>query len=116
MKAATYEPLLNHIEGCTPLLAASSFIPQQNHSFHLQHVLHADDLTLVAETRKELQHMLDAVDRACAQWGMQIIVNKTKILSDVKQGKVNRRGSSQPSHHRAKHWRKLGHSHTRAPR
>ena len=33
----------------------------------IQNVLYANDLTLVAETRKELQHMLGVVDRACAQ-------------------------------------------------
>ena len=30
-----------------------------------QDILHADDLTLVAETRRELQHMLDVLDQAC---------------------------------------------------
>ena len=52
-----------------------------------QNVLYADDLTLVAETRRELQHKLDVLDRACAQWGMQISVNKTKILTVEEQGK-----------------------------
>ena len=33
----------------------------------IQNVLYADDLTLVAETRRELQHMLDVLDRACAR-------------------------------------------------
>ena len=42
-------------------------IPEHNHSLHMhQNVLHTDDLTLIAETRRELQHMLDIVDRACA--------------------------------------------------
>ena len=43
--------------------------------------------SMVAETRRELQHMLDVLDRACAQWGMQISVNKTKILTVEEQGK-----------------------------
>ena len=47
----------------------------------IQNVLYADDLTLVAETGRELQHMLDVLDRACARWGMQISVSKTKILT-----------------------------------
>ena len=42
---------------------------------------------LVAETRRELQHMLDVLDRACARWGMQISVSKTKILTVEEQGK-----------------------------
>ena len=47
----------------------------------IQNVLYTDDLTVIAETRRELQRMLDAVVRACAQWGMQISVSKTKILA-----------------------------------
>ena len=34
----------------------------------IQNVLYADGLTVVAETRRELQHMLDVLDKACAQW------------------------------------------------
>ena len=47
----------------------------------IQNVQYADDLTLVAETRKELQHMLDVLDRACTQWGMRISGDKTKVLN-----------------------------------
>ena len=46
----------------------------------LQDVLYADDLALVAETRKELQHMLKVLDKACTRWGMSISISKTKIL------------------------------------
>ena len=31
----------------------------------IQDILYADDLTLVAETSRELQHMLDVLDQAC---------------------------------------------------
>ena len=41
-------------------------------------VLYADDSALVAETRKELQHMLEVLDKAW--WGISISVSKTKIL------------------------------------
>ena len=47
----------------------------------IQNVQYADDLTLVAENRKELQQMIDALDRACTQWGMKISGDKTKVLS-----------------------------------
>ena len=50
-------------------------------------MLYADDLTLVAETRRELQHMLDVLDRPCAQWGMHSSVSKTKILAVEEQSK-----------------------------
>ena len=47
----------------------------------IQNVQYADDLTLVAETGRELQHMLDVLDRACTRWGMKINGDKTKVLS-----------------------------------
>ena len=43
-----------------------------------------------------LQHMLDALDRACAQQGMQISVSKTKILTVEEQGK-DRQVKDKPS-------------------
>ena len=47
----------------------------------IQDILCADDLTLAAESRSELKHMLDILDRACRHWGMIINVGKTKVLS-----------------------------------
>ena len=47
----------------------------------IQNTQYADDLTLVAETRKELQQMLDVLDRACTRWGIRISGEKTKVLS-----------------------------------
>ena len=47
----------------------------------VQDALYADDLTLIAETRKELQHMITALDQACERWGMHINGEKTKILT-----------------------------------
>ena len=47
----------------------------------IQDVLYADDLTMVAETRQELQHMLNVLDQACSRWGMTISTGKSKILS-----------------------------------
>ena len=64
----------------------------------IQNVLYADDLILVAETRRELQHMLDVLDRACARRGMQISVSKTKILTVEEQGKDRQVWTSHPSH------------------
>ena len=46
----------------------------------LQDVLYTDDLALVAETRRELQHMLEVLDEACTWWGMSVNVSKTKIV------------------------------------
>ena len=47
----------------------------------IQNAQYADDLTLVAENRKELQQMIDALDRACTRWAMRINGDKTKVLS-----------------------------------
>ena len=41
-------------------------------STSIQDTLYADDLTLVAESRGDLQNMVNAIDRACKQWGMSI--------------------------------------------
>ena len=40
-----------------------------------------DDLALNAETRSELQHMLDVLDGACSRWHMTIFVEKTKVFT-----------------------------------
>ena len=34
-------------------------------SSRVQDVLYADDLTLIAETRRELQHMITTLNKAC---------------------------------------------------
>ena len=47
----------------------------------IRNVQYADDLTLVAETAKEMQHMVDELDRACTRWGMAINGTKTKVLN-----------------------------------
>ena len=44
-------------------------------------VLYVDDLTLIAESRGELQHMLDVLVGACTLWSMTIIVENTKVLT-----------------------------------
>ena len=64
-------------------------------------VLHTDYVILVAETRRELQHMLDIVDRACARWGMQISMSKTKIHA-VEEQTTDQWTTNHPSiHHTA---------------
>ena len=45
--------------------------------------------------------MLDILDRACAQWGMQISVSKTKILTVEEQGKEGPTGKRPAIHHTA---------------
>ena len=40
--------------------------------------------------------MLDVVDRACARWGMQISVKKTKTLA-VEEQMADQRTTNQPS-------------------
>ena len=46
----------------------------------IQDIMYADDLALAAETRSELQHMLNVLDNVCKRWGMNINGEKTKIL------------------------------------
>ena len=44
-------------------------------------VLYADNLATVAETQRELQHMVNVLDGACTRWGMTISGGKTKLLA-----------------------------------
>ena len=64
----------------------------------IQNVLHTDNLILVAETRRELQHILDIVDirPRSLQW-------KSKRQTN---GPMDNEPSIHPSHCRGKHWRK----------
>ena len=67
----------------TPLVHGGLFLTYQDQTAFttcLQDVLYADDLALVAETRRELQHVLEVLDEACTQWGMCISVSKTKTV------------------------------------
>ena len=41
---------------------------------------YSDDLTLIAESRNEIQNMLDVLDRCCKKWGMKISCSKTKLM------------------------------------
>ena len=42
--------------------------------------MYADDLVLAAETRSELQHMLNVLDNVGKRWSMNINGKKNKIL------------------------------------
>ena len=61
-------------------------------STSIQDEVYADDLTLVAESPGELQHMVNAIDNTCKRWGMTISANKSKILTVGEQ-----QSSNQPS-------------------
>ena len=41
---------------------------------------YADDLTLIAESRHEIQNMLDVLDRGCRKWEMKINCSKAKLM------------------------------------
>ena len=60
----------------------------------IQDVLYADDLAMVAETRRELQHMVNVLIGACTWWGMTISRGKTKLLAVGEQ-----QHSEQSTHH-----------------
>ena len=42
---------------------------------------YADDLTMAAQTKAELQEMFEVLEAACRKYGMKINEEKTKILS-----------------------------------
>ena len=60
-----------------------TYLNQSSASTSIQDALYGDDLTLVAESRQELQHMVNAVSSACKQWGMTISATKAKTLSQT---------------------------------
>ena len=61
-----------HIEYATGGGLFLSYRDKTSASSCVQDELYADDLTLIAETRKELQHMMTTLDQACERWGMHI--------------------------------------------
>src|SRR4051812_42026202 len=49
-------------------------------TMHLQIIMYADDMALLAQTPADLQNMLCALDEACEKYGMEISTEKTKVL------------------------------------
>ena len=47
----------------------------------IKNIQYADDLTMAAETKAELQEMFEVLETACAKYGMKINEEKTKVLS-----------------------------------
>ena len=47
----------------------------------IRNIQYADDLTMAAQTKAELQEMFEVLKAACRKYGMQINEEKTKILS-----------------------------------
>ena len=58
-------------------------------STSIQDALYADDLTLVAESRGDLQNMISAIYSACKWWGISISTAKSKILTVGEQKSSN---------------------------
>ena len=71
----------------------------------LQDVLYADDLALVAETRKELQHMLEVLDKACTRWGMSMNIARPKSCKSELEN--NNLPMNNPSPYKAKPWKRF---------
>ena len=54
---------------------------------HLFLLLYADDTAILAETPEHLQTALDKLDEYCSSWGLQVNVDKTKVVI-FSRGKV----------------------------
>ena len=50
-------------------------------------LLYADDIVLMANTARDLQAMLDALNTWCTRWGLNVNPNKTKVVQFKPQGK-----------------------------
>ena len=70
-----------HIEYATGGCLFPSYRDKTSASSCAQDALYADDLTLIAETSKELQCMITTLDKASERWGMHINGKKTKVLT-----------------------------------
>jgi hypothetical protein len=51
-------------------------------------LLFADDMVVMAETAENLQESLNRVCEYCEKWGLEVNVEKTKIVVFRKRGKV----------------------------
>ena len=47
----------------------------------IKHVLYADDMVLVAETREHLKHIVREFERTCDSMGLKIDVGKSTVLT-----------------------------------
>ena len=54
---------------------------------HLFLLLYADDTAILAETPEKMQTALDKLDEYCTSWGLQVNVDKTKVVV-FSRGKV----------------------------
>ncbi len=41
---------------------------------------YADDIVLIADSKKELQNMMDVVTRYCRKWRLEMNLTKTQIV------------------------------------
>ena len=62
----------------TPPVESCSLLTGTRHQPNIQY---ADDLTVCAESRGDLQSMLLVLNISCTEWGMKINGKKTKVLS-----------------------------------
>ena len=51
-------------------------------------LMYADDLVLLSETEEGLQNSLDNLSKFCSDWGLEININKTKVMIFNKSGKL----------------------------
>ena len=52
-------------------------------------LLFADDMVLFGKSPEELQHSLDLLEAYCDSWGLEVNINKTKIMVCRKSGQIH---------------------------
>ena len=75
--------MANCVKDNDDLLLFAHIIVRYNYRTHYIHnTQYADDLTLIAESRHDIQNMLDVLDRCCRKWGFRMKINcsKTKLM------------------------------------
>ena len=53
-------------------------------------MLFADDISLMSDTPRGLQHAIDVLNAKAAQYGLKININKTKVIVFRKGGFLNK--------------------------
>ena len=64
-----------------------SDVPELN-NLKISHLLYADDLLLLATSEKGLQQKIDSINNFCSKWGLNINVQKSKVMVFSKNGQA----------------------------
>ena len=71
-----------------PEYLQSSHDPVQLHNLNLHCLMYADDVIILSESASGLQEKLKILENYCSDWCLNVNVNKTKVITFNKVGKL----------------------------